>query len=128
MATKYVLNTKKMAFEFQNKLVLDPNGVLQVNEEQLKELEADYMFKGLKEKGIISVSEVKPSSYSTPAEVIAADNAKITDLEKKIKDLEAQLAQAQATGKETATVIDSSEPIETTEPVEAKKTTKKGKK
>lgn len=123
MATKYVLNTKKMAFEFQNKMVLDPKGVLQVNEKQLEELEGDYFFKGLKEKGVISVSEVKPSEFSSPAEVIAADNAKINDLEKKIKDLEAQLAKAQATGQETATVIDSSAPVETTQ-----KTTKKGKK
>jgi len=119
--TKYVVNTKKMAFEFQNGLKLEQKGVLQVTEEQLSELEGDYFFKGLKDKGVISVTQVKPSDYSTQGEVIAADNAKIKDLESQIADLKAKLAEAQATGKETATVIDSTESKETV----TKKTSKK---
>lgn len=115
MATKYIVNTKKMAFQFANGKILERKGVLAVDEKELEEMEKDYFFKGLKEKGAISVSLVKPSEYNTTGEIIAADNAKISALEKEIAELKAQLAKAEATGKETATVIDSSEalPIET---------------
>ena len=109
MATKYIVNTKKMAFQFPNGKVLERKGVLAVEEKELEEMEKDYFFASLKEKGVISVSLVKPSEYSTTGEIIAADNAKIKDLEKQVADLKAQLAKAQATGKETATVIDSNE-------------------
>lgn len=125
MATKYIVNTKKMAFSFQNGKVLERKGVLAVSEEELAELEDDYFFAGLKEKGVISVSLVKPSDFTTQSEVIAADNAKISELEKEVAELKAKLEEAQATGKETATVIDSAESAET---VEAKTTTKKSKK
>ena len=109
MATKYIVNTKKMAFQFPNGKVLERKGVLAVEEKELEEMEKDYFFASLKEKGVISVSLVKPSEFSTTGEIIAADNAKIKDLEKQVADLKAQLAKAQATGKETATVIDSDE-------------------
>lgn len=109
MATKYIVNTKKMAFQFPNGKVLERKGVLAVEEKELEEMEKDYFFASLKEKGVISVSLVKPSEYSTTGEIIAADNAKIKDLEKQVADLKAQLAKAQATGTETATVIDSNE-------------------
>ena len=109
MATKYIVNTKKMAFQFPNGKVLERKGVLAVEEKELEEMEKDYFFASLKEKGVISVSLVKPSEYSTTGEIIAADNAKIKDLEKQVAELKAQLAKAQATGKETATVIDSNE-------------------
>lgn len=109
MATKYIVNTKKMAFQFPNGKVLERKGVLAVEEKELEEMEKDYFFSSLKDKGVISVSLVKPSEFSTTGEIIAADNAKIKDLEKQVADLKAQLAKAQATGKETATVIDSNE-------------------
>lgn len=109
MATKYIVNTKKMAFQFSNGKVLERKGVLAVEEKELEEMEKDYFFSSLKDKGVISVSLVKPSEFSTTGEIIAADNAKIKDLEKQVADLKAQLAKAQATGKETATVIDSNE-------------------
>lgn len=132
MATKYIVNTKKMAFQFANGKILDRKGVLAVSEEELERMEGDYFFANLKEKGVITVSKVKPSEYSTPGEIIASDNAKIADLEKEVAELKAKLAEAEATGKETATVIDSSKPIEepTVEVVdeEEKTTSKKGKK
>lgn len=132
MATKYIVNTKKMAFQFANGKILDRKGVLAVSEEELERMEGDYFFANLKEKGVITVSKVKPSEYSTPGEIIAYDNAKIADLEKEVAELKAKLAEAEATGKETATVIDSSKPIEepTVEVVdeEEKTTSKKGKK
>lgn len=109
MATKYIVNTKKMAFQFPNGKVLERKGVLAVEEKELEEMEKDYFFTSLKDKGVISVSLVKPSEFSTTGEIIAADNAKIKDLEKQVADLKAQLAKAQATGKETAMVIDSNE-------------------
>lgn len=112
--TKYVVNRQKMAFQFQNGKVLEAKGVLQVEESELEELEKDYMFAGLKGKGVISVTQVKPSSYSTTGEIIAADNAKIAELENEVAVLKAQLAEAQATGKETATVIDSASDTEET--------------
>lgn len=121
MATKYIVNTKKMAFSFQNGKVLERKGVLAVSEEELAELEKDYFFAGLKEKGVISVSLVKPSDFTTQSETIAADNVKITALEKEVAELKAKLAEAQATGKETATVIDSAEDVVTV----TKKTSKK---
>ena len=121
MATKYIVNTKKMAFSFQNGKVLERKGVLAVSEEELAELEKDYFFAGLKEKGVISVSLVKPSDFTTQSETIAADNAKISALEKEVAELKAKLAEAQATGKETATVIDSAEDVVTV----TKKTSKK---
>ena len=110
MATKYICNTKKMAFQFANGKVLERKGVMAVEEEELEEMEKDYFFVSLKEKGVISVSLVKPSEFSTSAEIIASDNAKIKDLEKEVAELKAKLAEAQATGKETATVIDSDAP------------------
>jgi uncharacterized protein YacL (UPF0231 family) len=93
-------------------------------------MEKDYFFASLKEKGAISVSLVKPSEYSTSAEIIASDNAKIKDLEKEVAELKAKLAEAQATGKETATVIDSDAPTTVDAPAdtEEKKTSKKGNK
>ena len=129
MAMKYICNTKKMAFQFANGKILERKGVLAVAEEELAEMEKDYFFASLKEKGAISVSLVKPSEYSTPGEIIAADNVKISALEKEIADLKAKLAKAEGTGKETATVIDSTEPLtEVDGEEEEKSTSKKGKK
>lgn len=127
MATRYIVNTKKMAFQFANGKVLDRKGVLAVEEEELKAMESDYFFASLKDKGVITVSLVKPSDYTTTGEIIAADNAKISELEKEIEELKAKLAKAEATGKETATVIDSSEPIaeQVAETVEEEKATSK---
>ncbi len=130
MATKYIVNTKKMAFQFANGKILERKGVIAVEEKELEEMEKDYFFASLKEKGAISVSLVKPSEYSTSAEIIAADNAKIKDLEKEVAELKAKLAEAEATGKETATVIDSDAPTTVDAPAdtEGKKTSKKGNK
>ena len=129
MATKYIVNTKKMAFQFGNGKILERKGVLAVEEKELEEMEKDYFFASLKEKGAISVSLVKPSDYSTPGEIIAADNAKIKELEKEVAELKAKLAKAEGTGKETATVIDSAEPLtEVDGEEEEKDTSKKGKK
>lgn len=127
MATRYIVNTKKMAFQFANGKVLDRKGVLAVEEEELKAMESDYFFASLKDKGVVTVSLVKPSEYSTTGEIIAADNAKISELEKEIAELKEKLAKAEATGKETATVIDSSEPIaeQVAETVEEEKATSK---
>ena len=129
MATKYIVNTKQMAFQFANGKVLERKGVIAVEEKELEEMEKDYFFASLKEKGAISVSLVKPSEYSSPAEIIASDNAKIKDLEKEVAELKAKLAEAQATGKETATVIDSDAPTTVDAPADSEdKTSKKGKK
>lgn len=130
MATKYICNTKKMAFQFSNGKILERKGVLAVNEDELALMEEDYFFKSLKEKGVITVSLVKPSEYSSPAEIIASDNAKIKDLEKQVAELTAKLAEAEATGKETATVIDSDATTTVDAPAETeeKKTSKKGNK
>lgn len=130
MATKYIVNTKKMAFQFANGKVLERKGVIAVEEEELEEMEKDYFFASLKEKGAISVSLVKPSEFSTTAEIIASDNARIKDLEKQVAELTAKLAEAEATGKETATVIDSDAPTTVDAPAETeeKKTSKKGNK
>ena len=130
MATKYICNTKKMAFRFANGKVLERKGVLAVEDKELEEMEKDYFFASLKEKKVVTVSLVKPSEYSTPGEIIASDNAKIADLEKQVAELTAKLAEAQATGKETATVIDSDKTEEVeTEAVEGEKeASKKGKK
>lgn len=128
MGTKYIVNTKKMAFQFANGKVLDRKGVLAVEDEELKRMEKDYFFSSLKEKGVITVSLVKPSNYSTPGEIIASDNAKIEALEKEVAELKAQLAKAEATGKETATVIDSNETVVEVVESEDKTTSKKGSK
>ena len=130
MATKYIVNTKKMALKFLNGKVLERKGILAVEEKELEEMEKDYFFARLKEKGIISVSLVKPSEFSTTAEIIASDNARIKDLEKQVAELTAKLAEAEATGKETATVIDSDAPTTVDAPAETeeKKTSKKGNK
>lgn len=129
MAIKYICNTKKMAFKFSNGKVLEKKGILAVDEEELERMEKDYFFASLKEKGVVTVSLVKPSEYTTPGEIIAADNAKIAELEKENSELRAKLAELEATGNETATVIDSSEPIaetsdENTEDITKKRTRK----
>lgn len=130
MAIKYICNTKKMAFQFSNGKVLDKKGVLAVDEEELERMGKDYFFTSLKEKGVITVSSVKPSDYSTPGEIIAADNVRISELEKENAELRAKIAELEATGKETATVIDSAEPLaeEETEVKAEKTTSKKGSK
>lgn len=128
MATKYIVNTKKMAFQFANGKVIDRKGILAVEESELEDMERDYFFTSLKAKGVISVSKVKPSEYSSSGEIIAADNAKIKELEKQVAELQAKLEKAEATGKETATVIDSSKPIEDAIESEEKETSKKGSK
>ena len=53
MATKYIVNTKKMAFQFANGKVLERKGVIAVEEEELEEMEKDYFFARIKEKGAI---------------------------------------------------------------------------
>ena len=128
MAIKYIVNTKKMAFQFANGKVIDRKGILAVEESELEDMERDYFFTSLKAKGVISVSKVKPSEYSSSGEIIAADNAKIKELEQQVAELTAKLAEAEATGKETATVIDSSKPIEEAVESEEKETSKKGSK
>lgn len=130
MAVKYICNTKKMAFKFSNGKVLDKKGVLVVDEDELARMEKDYFFASLKERGVISVSLVKPSDYSTPGEIIAADNVRISELEKENAELRAKIEELEATGKETATVIDSAEPLaeEETEVKAEKTTSKKGSK
>ena len=131
MAIKYIVNTKKMSFQFPNGKILEKKGVLAVEEKELEEMEKDYFFKSLKDKGVVTVSLVKPSEYTSAGEIIAADNAKIKDLEKQVEELKARLAEAEATGKETATVIDSAEPIAVEEVAveeEEKETSKKGSK
>ena len=45
MATKYICNTKKMAFQFSNGKILERKGVLAVNEDELALMEEDYFFK-----------------------------------------------------------------------------------
>ena len=128
MATKYIVNTKKMAFQFGNGKVLERKGVIAVEEKELEEMEKDYFFASLKAKKAISVSEVKPSEFSSPAEIIASDNAKIKELEATVAELKAKLAEAEATGKETSTVIDSDAPAETVVSEDSEsKTAKKGK-
>lgn len=130
MATKYICNTKKMAFKFGNGKVLERKGVLAVEDEELARMEDDYFFASLKEKGVITVSKVKPSDFSTSGEIIAANNVEIADLKRQVAELKAKLAEAEATGKETSTVIDSDKPAEEAEEVdgEEKTTSKKGKK
>lgn len=133
MATKYIVNTKKMAFQFYNGKILDRKGVLAVDEKELEEMEKDYFFASLKQKGVVTVSLVKPSEYSTPGEIIASDNAKISELEEENAKLKARLAELEGIGKDTTEVLDSenSEKNEgevTVTDTEKKTTSKKGKK
>lgn len=107
MATKYIVNKTKMAFQFQSGKTLERQGVIQVEEKDLEVLEKDYFFRGLKERGAISVSLNKPENLSEAGATIARNDAEIEALKKENEELRAKLAAAEATGKETATVIDS---------------------
>lgn len=106
MAVKYVVNTMNMAFQFTNGKVLDRKDVLVVNEEELAELEKDYMFAGLKNRGAISVSLNKPESLESAGASIAFANAELDAAKKEIADLKAKLAKAEALGKADEDVID----------------------
>ena len=123
MAIKYIVNKTKMAFQFQNGKVLEKQGVMQVEEQDLEILEKDYFFTGLKNRGAITVSLNKPENLAVAGATIARNDAEIDSLKKEIEDLKKQLAKAQATGKETATIIDSNEA-----PEEVVETVKKSKK
>lgn len=123
MAIKYIVNKTKMAFQFQNGKVLEKQGVMQVEEQDLEILEKDYFFAGLKNRGAVTVSLNKPENLAVAGATIARNDAEIDSLKKEIEDLKKQLAKAQATGKETATIIDSNEAPE--EIVESVKKSKK---
>lgn len=108
--SKYVVNKTNIAYKFQNGMVLGRKGSIEVNEKAEKELDADFFFNSLKDRGAIAISNEKPKDLSEAGKKIAAKEAQIKSLENKIKELEAKLDAAGATGKETNTVIDSSEP------------------
>lgn len=118
MAVKYVVNTMNMAFQFTNGKILDRKDVLVVNEEELAELEKDYMFAGLKERGAISVSLNKPESLESAGASIALANAELDAAKKEIADLKAKLAKAEALGKTDEDVIDTN--VDAPEVVEKK--------
>lgn len=118
MAVKYVVNTMNMAFQFTNGKVLDRKDVLVVNEEELAELEKDYMFAGLKERGAISVSLNKPENLESAGASIALANAELDAAKKEIADLKAKLAKAEALGKADEDVIDTN--VDAPEVVEKK--------
>lgn len=118
MAVKYVVNTMNMAFQFTNGKVLDRKDVLVVNEEELAELEKDYMFAGLKERGAISVSLNKPENLESAGASIALANAELDAAKKEIADLKAKLAKAEALGKADGDVIDTN--VDAPEVVEKK--------
>lgn len=125
MATKYIVNKTKMAFQFQNGKTLEKQGVLQVEEKDLEILEKDYFFAGLKNRGALTVSLNKPENLSIAGATIARNDAEIAALKDEIAELKKQLAKAQATGKETATVIDSNESPEVIEETVKKSSKKK---
>lgn len=118
MAVKYVVNTMNMAFQFTNGKILDRKDVLVVNEEELAELEKDYMFAGLKERGAISVSLNKPENLESAGASIALANAELDAAKKEIADLKAKLAKAEALGKTDEDVIDTN--VDAPEVVEKK--------
>lgn len=118
MAVKYVVNTMNMAFQFTNGKILDRKDVLVVNEEELAELEKDYMFAGLKERGAISVSLNKPENLESAGASIALANAELDAAKKEIADLKAKLAKAEALGKADGDVIDTN--VDAPEVVEKK--------
>ena len=124
MAIKYIVNKTKRAFQFQNGKVLEKQGVMQVEEKDLEILEKDYFFRSLKSGGSILVTLNKPDDLSVAGATIARNDAEIDSLKKEIEDLKKQLAKAQATGKETATIIDSNEAPEVIEE-SVKKSSKK---
>ena len=118
MAVKYVVNTMNMAFQFTNGKVLDRKDVLIVEEKELEELEKDYMFASLKERGAISVSFNKPENLESAASSIAFANAELDAAKKEIADLKAKLAKAEALGKADEDVIDTN--VDAPEVVEKK--------
>lgn len=118
MAVKYVVNTMNMAFQFTNGKILDRKDVLIVEEKELEELEKDYMFASLKERGVISVSFNKPENLESAASSIAFANAELDAAKKEIADLKAKLAKAEALGKADGDVIDTN--VDAPEVVEKK--------
>ena len=118
MAVKYVVNTMNMAFQFTNGKILDRKDVLIVEEKELEELENDYMFASLKERGVISVSFNKPENLESAASSIAFANAELDAAKKEIADLKAKLAKAEALGKADGDVIDTN--VDAPEVVEKK--------
>lgn len=108
---KYVVNKTNVAYRFGGKLTLGRRGVLVIDDEQEKELLANFMFQGLKARDAVSVTRDAPSGYEDKGAQIAAKDAEIRALKDKLAKAERKLDLAEGTGKETATVIDSSEPL-----------------
>ena len=121
MAVKYVVNLKNMAFRFTNGKVLERKATLTVDDNELAELEKDYMFAGLKERGVITVSANKPQSLVEAGSSIAYTNAELEAAKKEIEDLKAKLARAEALEKAADETIDT----ETDAPEAAEKKSKK---
>lgn len=119
--TKYIVNKTNMAFQFQNGKVLDRKGVLTVEDGDLKELDEDYFYKGLKERGAILLTQNKPQSLDDAGAQIAAKDAEIKALKEKAAELEERLEAAGAVGKETSVVVDSESQEAAEEPKKSKK-------
>lgn len=114
--SKYVVNKTNIAYKFQNGIMLGRKGSVEVDEKQEAELLKDFFFKGLKERGAIGLTKDKPKDLSEAGRKLAAKDAEIGSLQKRIAELEAKLDQAEATGKETGTVMDTVNPELGTEP------------
>jgi hypothetical protein len=122
---KYIVNTTKMAFKFQNGTVLEKKAVIEANDKLLSELSKDYMFNGLKARKAITVSEQKPESIIAAGAEIATNKAELEALRKENERLKAELEKAQSVTVEAEEGIDSESGV-TVEAEEGKE--KKGKK
>lgn len=109
--SKYVVNNTNMAYKFQNGMTIGRHGVLELNDVQEAEMKKDYFYTGLRERGVLAISTEKPKDLSEAGKKMASKDAEIKALKEKIKELEASIDRAGGTGKETAKVVDTSEPV-----------------
>lgn len=103
---KYIVNTTKMAFKFQNGTILEKKAVIEADDKLLSELSKDYMFNGLKARKAITVSEQKPESMVAAGAEIASNKAELEALRKENARLKAELEKAQSVSVETEEGID----------------------
>lgn len=110
--SKYIVNNTNMAYKFQNGMTIGRHGVLELNDAQEAEMKKDYFYAGLRERGVLTISTEKPKDLSEAGKKMASKDAEIKALKEKIKELEASIDRAGGTGKKTAKIVDTAEPVQ----------------
>lgn len=115
MGKKYITNTTKIAYQFGNGSTISRKGYLIADEKLMKELNDDFYFKGLVERGALLVSENKPENLEDTAAKLAQAEAQVEALKKELSKANKKIDEMVATSDDSGgVVIDGTEKKEET--------------